>query len=193
MTVKPCLRRQMLLQLLGSQWLENNLQQLKRNVRCTHTKKRAKNKHALSLHSSFAQPESHDYIKSQKKPSKFSSFYEDLHSFIKEYREGRHLTLTDYSRLLFACQTGDTEQIYSTILSIDIVRRQLINKLTIENEAISSGMTNRKYNTSVLIKKSHKDLKFFKWVDVVDEFKQNFPAILCQLFLLMLKKSKSVH
>ena len=145
-------------------------------------------------HNLHAQPESHDYIKSQKKPSKFSSFYEDLRSFMKEYREGRHLTLTDYSRLLFACQTGDTEQICSTILSIDSVRRQLINKLTMENDAISSGMTNRKYNTSVLIKKSHKDLKFFNWVDVVDEFKQTFPDILCQLLSLMLKReSQSLY
>ena len=79
-------------------------------------------------------------------------------------------------------------KIYSTILSMDSVQRQLINKLTFENDAISSGMTNRKYNTSVLIKKSHKDLKFFTWVDVVDKFKQNFPAILCQLLSLMLKR-----
>ena len=141
-----------------------------------------------------AQPESHDYIKSQNKHSKFSSFYEELRSFVKEYKEDNHLTVTDYYQLLFACQTGDTEQICSAILSIDSVRRQLINKITIENDVITSGMTNRKYDPSVLMKKSHKDLKFFSWVDVVDEFKQNFPDLMCQLLSLMLKReSQSLY
>ena len=60
---------------------------------------------------------------------------------------------------VFACQTGDNEQICSTILFIDSVLQQLINKITIENDVITSGMTKRKYDTSVLVKKSHKDLK----------------------------------
>ena len=136
----------------------------------TYTKKKEKQTRSVpsqTVHPNlYAQPESHDYIKSQNKPSKFSAFYEELRSFVKEYREGNHVTLTDCYQLLLACQTGDAEQICTVILSIDSVRRQLINKLTLENDAVTSGMTNRKYDTSVLMKKSHKDLKFFNWVDV---------------------------
>lgn len=135
----------------------------------------------------FAQPESHDYVKSENKPSKFSSFYEELRVFMKEYREGNQLAPSDRYQLLFACQSGDSEQICNSILSIGSVRKELVNKVTNENDVITSGMTNRKYDTSVLMKKTQKELKCFSWTDVVEEFKENFPDLLYQLLSLMLK------
>ena len=135
------------------------------------------------------QPIHHDYLKSQKKPPKFNSFYDEIRKFINEYNiDSETISEEEGIKLLAVCVSMNVKQICETVISIESARKCLIGLLMNEFNQTASQMTCRKYNTSVLMQKSLTELKTFDWFTVVAEMKSRFPELMALMFSLILKK-----
>lgn len=139
------------------------------------------------------QPDSHDYIKSQSKPCKFNALYEDIRSFMKQYRNNQNeINEYDREKLASACIQGSTAEICDAVMSVENLRKQIIGTFSAEIDKKASTMTKRKYSTSILMQKSLQHLKGFNWFLVVGEFKHVFPDLMVQLISLMLKRESQI-
>lgn len=154
------------------------------NLSLAHLKKsRSKNDSVAE------QPIHHDYLKSQKKPPKFSSLYEEIRQFINEYGiEEETLSEKEALKLWVAFASRNVKYICETMLSIDAIKKCVIGLLMNQTDATASQMMTRKYSTSVLMQKSLSDLKAFDWFSVFEEMKSKFPELLALMLSLIIKR-----
>ena len=121
------------------------------------------------------QPDSHDYIMSQKKPLKYSTFYGNLREFVESYNESGSSNLSENERekLCKICKMGDSAKICSTILSIPRLKKGIIHGLNTTNNTTISGMSGRVHKKSILTHKSPQDLQCLHWTLVSSRRIQN--------------------